>query len=276
MVKVLIDINYSVCFIASGGWRSPSHAPSTWQHTAFLLTLLPLNCRLLQCLRRYRDDGRTIHLWNFSKYLTSLLAVVLGVWNPALSAADAGWSRARVLYIALLIASTAYSWVWDVFVDWGLYYRRDDGRWVARPIPITGRTLLPALDLIGRCAWAYTIVVDPPGERFGVAALVFFTAMVEVLRRSMWAVVRIAHEHHTNASNYRVVKEVPLGQLCLHPEASKPTEGQRGLGELLRWLADRPASPMSPAGTPWGKPKFPTPAAAPIPVPPPSPPKDRP
>eukprot|EP00667_Euglena_gracilis_P008037 EG_transcript_8130 len=245
MVKALIDVYYSLCYIASGSWQTSNYAHCTGHgYLAFMLTLMPLTFRLLQCIRRYRDDQRRVHLLNFGKYATSTVAVLVGIFNPQFASARE-WPPSRVLYVLLLLASTLYSWVWDVIVDWGLYVRKADGSWVSRPMFAEIRGLLTALDLIGRCAWAYTIVVDPPGERFGVARLVFFTAMVEVLRRSMWSVVRFSNEQYHNASQYRVVKEVPLSHLSTYPLS--PTNGREGskLGDFVRWLSDRPTSPTS-------------------------------
>ncbi len=47
----------------------------------------------------------------------------------AQNARTSGWTIGRICYILLLIASTLYSWIWDVFMDWGLYIRTSDGRW---------------------------------------------------------------------------------------------------------------------------------------------------
>eukprot|EP00668_Euglena_longa_P029615 GGOE01036973.1.p1 GENE.GGOE01036973.1~~GGOE01036973.1.p1 ORF type:complete len:708 (-),score=237.04 GGOE01036973.1:432-2498(-) len=245
-VKALIDINYSICYIMSGSWKTSNHAHCTGHgYVAFMLTLMPLTFRLLQCLRRYHDDPRRTHMLNFGKYAMSTVAVLVGLFNPQF-ASTRNWPMSRALYILLLFTSTLYSWAWDILVDWGLYVRKADGSWVSRPMFAEIRGLLTALDLIGRCAWAYTIVVDPPGERFGVAMLVFFTAMVEVLRRSMWSIVRFANEHHNNASQYRVVKEVPLSHLSTSPMS--PADGRREgsrLGDFVRWLSDRPSTPTS-------------------------------
>ena len=57
---------------------------------------------------------------------------------------------------------------------------------------------------------AHSAVVYPAWRRFEVAFTVFVTAMVEVFRRTIWAIVKFGNEHHNNASAYRVVKEMPF------------------------------------------------------------------
>ena len=59
LVKALIDVQFSICFYASGSWRTLDTQYCTsdpW--IPFFITLLPLTWRMLQCLRRFYDDGK--------------------------------------------------------------------------------------------------------------------------------------------------------------------------------------------------------------------------
>ena len=59
LVKPLIDVQYSICFYASGSWCTLDTQYCTsdpW--IPFFITLLPFIWRMLQCLRRFYDDGK--------------------------------------------------------------------------------------------------------------------------------------------------------------------------------------------------------------------------
>ena len=70
--------------------------------------------------------------------------------------------------------------------------------------------------------------------------LVFLTALVEIVRRSLWAGVRLGNEQFNNTSQYRAVKDIPLLQLdtrCLHandPEVEQANTGFAGFMEAWR------------------------------------------
>ncbi len=125
-----------------------------------LLTALPLWWRFMQCLRRYRDTGQRFpHLANALKYALSHSVLLFGVFNPALkaplplqvlidrldggdgevdaAAADAAEAAAadaaaeaaanavivspyQVIWLMFMVASTLYTFSWDVAMDWDL------------------------------------------------------------------------------------------------------------------------------------------------------------
>ena len=81
-------------------------------------------CRILQCCRRAVDESNPqLHVANVGKYLAGGTALIvrtlhersLGPHQPA--AAATAWLAAAVLASA---ASSAYSFVWDLYYDWGL------------------------------------------------------------------------------------------------------------------------------------------------------------
>ena len=104
---------------------------------------------------------------NFGKYATSVAAVVIGSAHPDFTSASSYWPMQRVLYIVLLVASTVYSFAWDILMDFAYFQRKPDGTWAPRKLIVgPSRKYLMTLDLIGRCAWGYTIIVRPPGDRY--------------------------------------------------------------------------------------------------------------
>ena len=96
--------------------------------------------------------------------MSCLLQVIIGAWHPDYTSYYTDWHVVRVLYVLLLVTSTLYSWSWDIFMDWGYFTRDAEGNWVPRPIVFErARTFNVVADLIGRSAWAYTLIVKPPG-----------------------------------------------------------------------------------------------------------------
>eukprot|EP01061_Rhynchopus_euleeides_P040879 TRINITY_DN7054_c0_g3_i1.p1 TRINITY_DN7054_c0_g3~~TRINITY_DN7054_c0_g3_i1.p1 ORF type:complete len:1024 (+),score=197.34 TRINITY_DN7054_c0_g3_i1:107-3178(+) len=170
------------------------------------------------------------HFYNMMKYCCSILPVTVGI----VQGQAAGWSFARVAYILLLCLSTCYSFCWDIFVDWGLWRREGFprqglhplgiGGWVWRRTSIdfsTGHGLmwyavLILFNLMGRCAWAITLVVNFDALGISGAAsselLTLVTATLEVARRSVWARIRLGHEQTVDVGHYRAgdgYSEVP-------------------------------------------------------------------
>lgn len=107
--------------------------PSMARH-APLVALLPGWLRLLQCLRRRRDDGQRVHLVNAGKYLVGLVATSFGlvVWykETAGRIQDDGVlgghvvrdpSAWRLLYNATTYLAVAYGAFWDFFMDWSVF-----------------------------------------------------------------------------------------------------------------------------------------------------------
>ena len=121
---------------------------SARRHAA-LVAVAPFWLRLLQTLRRFRDDGHKVHLVNAGKYLSAVIAVGVGlrVWyatreeddwrkdfssrtfadeaaldafveaNPRPSGATA---EMRATFLFFQAIATIYGTAWDFFMDWSV------------------------------------------------------------------------------------------------------------------------------------------------------------
>eukprot|EP01071_Lankesteria_metandrocarpae_P007072 Lankesteria_metandrocarpae@DN4568_c0_g1_i4.p1 len=164
MSKPMADIGFCLCFIYNS--TAPQVLPNLelWLHP--ILLGLPFWIRLVQCYARFRDEpdkksgGKGfIHIANFSKYLSSLLVVAFtGIaWHPT---SVGGLLENRLMLIALYMISTAFSFVWDVYMDWGLVPDADS---FVRPYqqslyPTWLYYAIPFLNLVGRLTWALTLM----------------------------------------------------------------------------------------------------------------------
>jgi hypothetical protein len=205
-----------------------------------LLAGLPYLWRGLQCLRRYRDSVASKntdikHLFNFGKYMACLGVVLAGAICP---------SRISIVVVVSVVA-TAYAGFWDLAIDWGLGYddlvpsasvdtstgpstgpwRRDcsEGSDMEQNGQ-SGKTRMPRrclsrhvywacsiLDIMLRCTWVFTLMPPHIITKHLVRRVVWVSVIssAEVVRRSMWAVLRIENEQLSNASGFRALLWVP-------------------------------------------------------------------
>ena len=85
LVRALQDTAYSLCFYFTGEFIAADSLPTapisscitsiTYIVFAYVLALLPYYWRLMQCVRRYRDDParQGAQLWNAAKYGAAML-----------------------------------------------------------------------------------------------------------------------------------------------------------------------------------------------------------
>lgn len=128
LVKPIIDISYIICFYTSGDWllNLGQEGYCTKSDTFYtsvvtpILLLGPYWLRFMQCLRRYRDNGkRHPNLSNALKYALAMLVTLAGVFNPTFSQrGNEKMTGFQIFWILSYFTSTLYSWGWDVLMDW--------------------------------------------------------------------------------------------------------------------------------------------------------------
>ena len=179
-----------------------------------------------------------LHLINAGKYLVTLIAILMAALGGFrhVEGPRVHWTPFRITWFSSLILSTVYSYAWDVLVDMKLvkivrqrcnnlriHIDWDRGfRLLGTSIPPTAISSwrrafatklacrsyvmwILASNLVGRLAWSLSIV---PGFAFSSGAIpsqlsVTILAVIELCRRAQWAIVRVDHEQHENASHYR-------------------------------------------------------------------------
>lgn len=227
MVKPLIDVAYSFCFLFSGLFLHRHLAPDGDASggsgngrvclDSFVLnkvltpiiSALPLYLRLMQCFRRYFDtQQRFPHFVNAGKYATAMSVVLIGVFHQSFTRGSHGEHAA---WIAALATSTMYSYSWDVLMDWDLGKRRQGpGRRGLRGDLIYGARWkyysAIVLDLFFRFAWALTFVpagAQSPLGKWWTKGLNPLVAGMEMGRRAVWALFRVENEHLVQIVNAR-------------------------------------------------------------------------
>ena len=135
----------------------------------------------------------------------------------------------------LFIASSLYSFSWDVFMDWGLGQRKYG--FLAQRLMYPKRSMyyaIIAIDLVLRFAWVLTLLPPQSGAKFALPAyLTLVSMMLEIFRRTLWGFLRLENEHRSNAAGYRRVDFVPLHFTTGHKHGYKKEKSRDGLSVLL-------------------------------------------
>ncbi|KAJ0402715.1 hypothetical protein P43SY_007857 [Pythium insidiosum] len=212
-----------------------------------LICALPLWWRFLQSLRRIHDtETWWPNLPNAFKYALAQVVALFGLFHPFYRTGSdprdldfAGLRGFQIAWITLFTMSSLYTWVWDVWMDWGLgrpqYKFLGDRqmfsrRWVYYVAIVA--------DLVLRFAWTLTLI--PPGSSSSLPLyLQPFTMVLELFRRTFWGFFRLENEHLRNTQGFRRVDFIPLhydhgvGASAKRERVDEPLAGQVFLAKIL-------------------------------------------
>ena len=193
------------------------------------------------CLRRYMDTRkRWPHLANAGKYALSHSVVLFGVFHHTFTDSKSIDSY-RVYWIISLVISTLYSYLWDIFMDFGLGDLRYAG--LRDQLMYANKSVYYVCivaDLFLRFAWSLTLV--PRGEHapFAPGVIIYLQpllAIAEVTRRCMWGALRLEYEH-INVLGFKKAEGVSAANVAAASaggasSASGTNEGRTGCGVIL-------------------------------------------
>mmetsp|Transcript_16471 Transcript_16471/g.45413 ORF Transcript_16471/g.45413 Transcript_16471/m.45413 type:complete len:317 (-) Transcript_16471:188-1138(-) len=230
LVKVFVDLTWSFFWVITGDFllaeRTTEDHLGHWSNTLFyenvlipIICLLPLIFRFNQCGRKFADSGdRFPHLANASKYALSMMVTLTGAFHPLyleIQSRKGHHGREpiyQILWTFLFFASSIYSFIWDVYMDWGLG-RREYGFLGPRLMYPKKYVyyLTMAMDLVLRSMWVITLLPPSSGARFALPAYLYsLQVILELFRRTVWGFFRLENEHRSNVNRYRRVDFVPL------------------------------------------------------------------
>lgn len=217
--KLLKDLVYTGCYLRH--WREFQASKSLgaevqsmcgqtsgleWVGLQFLL-VLPLLIRVSQCFRRVRDTGVVRpHLLNSIKYSTAVCVSILAAVSPETMGLTN--KQAQRVRLAAYFVATVYAATWDLVMDFGLAHRQ---RRCLFPRAAYG--VLAFVNVVLRSTWLLTFVPDcralVTASAFNSECFIFMISALELVRRAIWATIRLEHEHLSNASRFRAVCWVP-------------------------------------------------------------------
>lgn len=259
MVKVFQDIVWAACYVLSGDfWFSENENndidPHQWQHEFWfknvlipLVCLFPLWIRFNQCLRRYMDTKKRFpNLANAFKYAMSQTVTLFGAFHPIylLHSHETRHHKYVVskddinlfqeFWMGLFMASSLYSFSWDVLMDWGL--GRPNFAFLGPRLMFPNKFYyygVMAADLVLRFVWVQSLIPPQSGASFELPSyLTAITMALELLRRTLWGFFRLEHEHRHNTEGFRRVDFVPLHFATGHQHKYKQQKEHVGFNVL--------------------------------------------
>lgn len=211
MPKLLLDFLRMSCLYSTGEAFRIAYDPelgaisgtedactpggSTHYFTASaVLSLLPFEIRLMQCVRQLVATGQRRHALNCVKYCCSMTVVGLSLPSQQTAGLHAAWW-------AISVFSTLFAGGWDLYADWGhplvhppLEPHADP--WVGRRFPRWSYQLAASTNCVARLGWAVYI---SPGQKVADQHIILLLGCVELLRRAQWIAFRIEWEQHCRA-----------------------------------------------------------------------------
>ncbi|KAL1224876.1 Phosphate transporter PHO1-2 [Cardamine amara subsp. amara] len=219
MVKVFSDLERSVCRmvhkqVATIAWFEADAVCGSHQIAIPLVLVFPYICRLLQCLRQYKDTKEKSSLLNALKYSTAVPVIFLSALKYHVMP-ESWTSFYRPLWLFSSVINSLYSFYWDVTRDWDLSGFTKIFKF-NRPSNISnllyGRQWVYfwviGSNLVLRCAWTYKLSAH---LRHNYITVFTITAM-EMLRRFQWIFFRVENEWN------KITKSHPMGEISLEEE----------------------------------------------------------
>jgi EXS family len=123
------------------------------------------------------------------------------------------YSAWYIAFLTVQSCSTVYSYVWDIYMDWGLVRCKEKGKYALRPTINYAPWFYyycMVSDLLLRCTWTITAFIDLNGYPWltgiGYGTLI---GVLELFRRWQWSLVRIENEQVNNLEKYRHILDIP-------------------------------------------------------------------
>mmetsp|Transcript_58901 Transcript_58901/g.137639 ORF Transcript_58901/g.137639 Transcript_58901/m.137639 type:complete len:801 (-) Transcript_58901:101-2503(-) len=183
----------------------------------FLLAF-PLLIRLSQCARRIYFTGTWMpHILNLGKYSAAILVSIVAALDLE---AWFGEPQATIVRVSCYMIATAYAGTWDLTVDFGLTQENRRRLYPERVYPV-----IACLNVALRSTWSLTYLPDCKAfvkeSAINSECFTFVISALELCRRGLWVILRLEHEHLSNASRFRSVCWVPP-LIQSKPVASRP------------------------------------------------------
>ncbi|KAG5285981.1 hypothetical protein AALO_G00009670 [Alosa alosa] len=228
---VLMDLEYMICYYSMDfDWTKPYNMDPPGQNVGqsechtysygvrAVIQCLPAWFRFVQCLRRYRDTKRAFpHLVNAGKYSTTFFAVTF----TALYHTHKGDPENTVFFymmISCLVASSCYTLIWDLKMDWGLFDRNaGENTFLREEIVYPQKVYYYCAiieDVLLRFAWTIPISVSSSTSIPHISDIIStILAPLEVFRRFVWNFFRLENEHLNNCGEFRAVRDISVAPL---------------------------------------------------------------
>ncbi|KAJ0977568.1 hypothetical protein J5N97_013042 [Dioscorea zingiberensis] len=201
MSKVFSDLERSICRmvnrqVATIAWFEADSICGSHSVAIPLVLVFPYLCRLLQCLRQFKDTKEKTSLLNALKYSTAFPVIFLSALKYHVFP-DHWTNFYRPLWLLSSVINSFYSFYWDVTRDWDLSVLSRMFKFKTHHLLTTmfyGRRWVfywvIASNLILRCTWTYKLSAHLRHNYLTV----FTISALEILRRFQWIFFRVENE----------------------------------------------------------------------------------
>ncbi|KAL2260038.1 hypothetical protein VTK26DRAFT_6096 [Humicola hyalothermophila] len=207
------SLTYATCNVElffclyAHSWDNPEECNSSHSRLLGFLGALPPIWRALQCIRRYHDTRHVFpHLVNCGKYtMTIITAVLLSLYRIS------GTKTNLSFYIAFAAINAVYCSIWDLFMDFSLL-QANAGQRLLRDFtalrPVWIYYFMMIVDPILRFSWIFYAIFTHNTQHSNIVS--FLVSLSEVIRRGLWALLRVENEHCSNVAQYKAARDTPL------------------------------------------------------------------
>lgn len=209
-VAALRCLQFIMCYYFGGYFHTHNAGicnSEEFRFLAYLISFLPYWWRLMQCLRRWFDEGDKAHLANGGKYFSAMIAAAARISFSYQT--TFGW---QVIFVITSSFATLYQMYWDIVRDWGFFQPNSENAWLRDQLILKNKSVYYfsiALNFVLRFAWLQQ-VTHWQIKKIEHSGTDLFFASLEVIRRGHWNFYRLENEHLNNVGKYRAVKLVPL------------------------------------------------------------------
>ncbi|GBE60841.1 EXS family protein [Babesia ovata] len=218
LTRPLRDLVYMITYFAIG--ISSDHkvvSPVVQNWIVPFVMCYPYVVRFSQCLRRYLNEKRLLHVGNMMKYVSGILCVVVSSIDWVALFQMKIWMR-YLLVISFYVVATLYQCWWDYVVDWGLnigwnIFRTRNNRIMYRR---NAYYMAVVFNMMCRCTWALTTIPFSIMRDQELSSDIVFliVSVIEIVRRVVWVTFRLESEHLLNSYKYRTALWVPKLYNC--------------------------------------------------------------
>mmetsp|Transcript_1170 Transcript_1170/g.800 ORF Transcript_1170/g.800 Transcript_1170/m.800 type:complete len:199 (+) Transcript_1170:2388-2984(+) len=163
------------------------------------LGFIPYWFRFWQCVRKYYDSKQKLNLVNAGKYFSDLMVPIAGLYFTTKGEINtAFW-----VYFWLHMWATTYSYIWDIYMDWGLMRCFKPGKMYLRP-KINYKPSFYYWAMFSNFILRYLFIVGmfsygPKTSLFNeFEILSFILSLAEGIRRAQWGLLRVENEMNNN------------------------------------------------------------------------------
>eukprot|EP00126_Sphaerothecum_destruens_P005961 Sdes_comp19141_c0_seq2m9877 len=212
--KVFADVEVMICVILSHfTLRDNINATSGCMHSLIMpfVASVPSLFRARQCIIAYSSSSEASpQILNFFKYLSAFPVIWLS-FIKTLVADTIYASLTEKLWFYSLVINSAFSFVWDVFMDWGLGDRKH--KYLRSQLMYRYSSFYYFIILFNFCARFTWSISLSQHLQLNMHETIFLFELIEVFRRFLWIFLRIEWQIISQPSFSMLRRDTPQIQL---------------------------------------------------------------